>query len=217
MDSPLEVSGFEPPVPRQIGSAFQAWLALLEGGVPARFPPAVYALLEAWQGRAPQASAPDPAVEQYLRPPRSSAQEASGSVVFSRDLRAAFQPARGFWCRVPNISSTQNTTEVGGVGSLVVGDQARLRCLGAGVAGSAACFRFRPPATGNNKVACRRSGAVLFAFLRAPSARLEADASCARLRFKVAIKSMMGGGAAISLGLTGSPFILASISSRKAS
>src|SRR5215471_348933 len=98
-----------------------------------------------------------------------------------------------------------------------MGDQARLRRLEAGVAGAAAGFRFRPPATGNNKVAWRRSGAVLFAFFRAPSLRLEAAASCARLRFKAAIKSMTGGGAAIPVGLTGSPFILASISSRKAS
>src|SRR5215467_13771853 len=98
-----------------------------------------------------------------------------------------------------------------------MGDQARLRRLAAGVAGAAAGFRFRPPATGNNKVAWRRSDAVLFAFVRAPAVRFEAGVCCARLRFKAAIKSMAGGGAAISLGLTGSPFILASISSRKAS
>ena len=71
---------------------------------------------------------------------------------------------------------------------LVVRDQARLRCLVAVVAGAAACFRFRPPATGNNKVAWRRSGAVLFAFREAPSVRFEAGVSCARLRFGAAIK-----------------------------
>src|SRR5215472_8020176 len=98
-----------------------------------------------------------------------------------------------------------------------MGDQARLRRLEAGVAGAAAGFRFRPPATGNNKVAWRRSGAVLFAFLRAPALRFEAGGSCARLRFKAAIKSMTGGGPTISFGLTVSPFILASMSSRKAS
>ena len=52
------------------------------------------------------------------------------------------------------------------LGSWVTGDRARLCCLTAGLAGSPGCFRFRPPATGNNKVAWRRSGAVLFAFLR---------------------------------------------------
>src|SRR5215469_7264112 len=39
-----------------------------------------------------------------------------------------------------------------------MGDQARLRRLAAGVAGAAAGLRFRPLATGNNKVAWRRSG-----------------------------------------------------------
>src|ERR1700720_2620938 len=60
----------------------------------------------------------------------------------------------------------------------------------------------------------RRSGAI-FAFFGAVC--FEPDASRARLRFKAVMRSMTGGGAAISLGLTVSPFILASISSCKAS
>ena len=55
----------------------------------------------------------------------------------------------------------------------------------------------------------RRSGAI-FAFFAAVC--FEPDASRARLRFKAVMRSMTGGGAAISLGLTVSPFILASIS-----
>jgi len=58
-----------------LGSDFEASLSLLEGGVLARFPPAAYALLQVWQNRAPQASAPD-RVARYLRPPRGSAQKA---------------------------------------------------------------------------------------------------------------------------------------------
>ena len=95
--------------------------------------------------------------------------------------------------------------------------QARLRRLAAGVVGSmAACaFRFRPPGTGSKRAGWRRSGTVFFAFFGAVC--FEPDASRARLRFKAAIRSITGDGAAISLGLTVSPFILASISSRKAS
>jgi hypothetical protein len=91
-----------------------------------------------------------------------------------------------------------------------------LRRLGAGVVGSAAvcAFRFRPPGTGSKRAGWRRSGAI-FAFFGAVC--FEPDASRARLRFKAVMRSMTGGGAAISLGLTVSPFILASISSCKAS
>src|ERR1700730_6316857 len=89
-----------------------------------------------------------------------------------------------------------------------------LRRLGAGVVGSAAvcAFRFRPPGTGSKRAGWRRSGAI-FAFFGAVC--FEPDASRARLRFKAVVRSMTGGGAAISLGLTVSPFILASISSCK--
>ena len=92
-----------------------------------------------------------------------------------------------------------------------------LRRLAAGVVGSAAAcaFRFRPPGTGSKRAGWRRSGAILFAFFGA--VRFAPDASRARLRFKAAMRSMTGGGAAISLRLTVSPFILASSSSRKAS
>ena len=77
-----------------------------------------------------------------------------------------------------------------------------LRRLAAGVVGSAAAcaFRFRPPRTGSRRAGWRRSGAILFAFFGAVC--FEPDASRARLRFKAAMTSMTGGGAAISLGLT---------------
>src|SRR6516164_3252238 len=78
-------------------------------------------------------------------------------------------------------------------------------------------FRFRPPGTGSKRADWRRSGAVLLACFRAAVVRFEPDASRARLRFKAAMRSMTSGGAAISLALTVSPFILASSSSRKAS
>src|SRR5580692_8687826 len=80
-----------------------------------------------------------------------------------------------------------------------------LRRLGAGVVGSAAvcAFRFRPPGTGSKRAGWRRSGAI-FAFFAAVC--FEPDASRARLRFKAVMRSMTGGGAAISLGLTVSPF-----------
>src|ERR1700730_12291993 len=82
-----------------------------------------------------------------------------------------------------------------------------LRRLGAGVVGSAAvcAFRFRPPGTGSKRAGWRRSGAF-FAFFGAVC--FEPDASRARLRFKADMRSMTGAGAAISLGLTVSPFIL---------
>jgi len=51
----------------------QGFALLLERGVPACFPPAAYALLQAWQNRAPQASAPDRVAARYLRPSRGSA------------------------------------------------------------------------------------------------------------------------------------------------
>src|SRR6202022_359372 len=86
------------------------------------------------------------------------------------------------------------------------------RRLGAGVVGSAAvcAFRFRSPGTGSKRAGWRRSGAFFGAVCFEPASR-------ARLRFKAVMRSMTGGGAAISLGLTVSPFILASISSCKAS
>ena len=87
--------------------------------------------------------------------------------------------------------------------------------MGCSAAGS--IFRLRPPATGSNKAGWRRSGFVLRPLLGAAPTRFEAAASRAKLRFNAAIRSMTAGGAAISLGLTVSPFILASISSRKAS
>src|SRR5262245_45848456 len=78
--------------------------------------------------------------------------------------------------------------------------QARLRRLAAGVMSSAvACvFRFRPPGTGSKRAGWRRSGAVFFAFFGAAAGRVEPGASCARLRFKTAIRSITGGGAGIS-------------------
>jgi hypothetical protein len=72
----------------------------------------------------------------------------------------------------------------------------------------AACaFRFRPPGTGSKRAGWRRSGTVFFTFFGAVC--FEPDASRAKLRFKAAIRSITGDGAAISLGLTVSPFILA--------
>jgi hypothetical protein len=79
-----------------------------------------------------------------------------------------------------------------------------LRRLGAGVVGSATvcAFRFRPreraarePAGADRAPSSPSFGAVCF----------EPDASRARLRFKAVTRSMTGGGAAISLGLTVSP------------
>jgi hypothetical protein len=77
-----------------------------------------------------------------------------------------------------------------------------LRRLGAGLMGSAvACaFRFRPPGTGNKRAGWRRSGAVLLAFFGAASVCFEPDASRARLRFKAAMRSITGGGAALVKG-----------------
>jgi hypothetical protein len=65
-------------------------------------------------------------------------------------------------------------------------------------------FSVSGPGTGN-KTGWRRSGAVLFAFFGAASVCFKPDASRARLRFKTAIGSMTGGGAAICLGLTVRP------------
>ena len=86
-----------------------------------------------------------------------------------------------------------------------------------GRSAASSVFRLRPPLTGSNKAGWRRSGLLLAAFLEAVPKRFDAGASCAKLRFNAAIRSMTGGGVAISLGLTVSPFTLASISSRKAS
>ena len=109
----------------------------------------------------------------------------------------------GFW----PISTTHNASrQMPQKGS---SDQtvACFRRLGAGVVGSAAvcAFRFRPPGTGSKRAGWRRSGAFFGAVC------FEPDASRARLRFKAVMISMTGGGAAISLGSTVSPFILASI------
>src|SRR5947209_3752822 len=80
-------------------------------------------------------------------------------------------------------------------------DHARLRRRGALVGRSAASsvVRLPPPLTGSNKAGWRRSGLVLGAFLEAAPKRFDAGASCAKLRFNAAIKSMTGGAAAISL------------------
>jgi hypothetical protein len=78
---------------------------------------------------------------------------------------------------------------------------------GSGGLGGGLCFPFPTPGTGSKRAGWRRSGAI-FAFFGAVC--FEPDASRARLRFKVVMRSMTGGGAAISLGLTVSPFILAS-------
>jgi len=64
----------------------------------------------------------------------------------------------------------------------------------------ACAFRFRPPGTGNKRAGWRRSGAVLLAFFGAASVCFEPDASRARLRFKAAMRSITGGGAALVKG-----------------
>jgi hypothetical protein len=76
-------------------------------------------------------------------------------------------------------------------------------------------FALRPPNTGKSNDGWRRSGSALvrFPLFAIP---FPAGASCARLRFKAAIKSITGGGAVTARGLIGNPFILASISSRNA-
>ena len=82
---------------------------------------------------------------------------------------------------------------------------------------SAGCsFVFRPPDTGNKSDAWRRSGV---AFVRWPLPALPAFAgdSFARLRFKAAIRSITGAVSVTARGSMATPFILASISSRKAS
>jgi len=59
-----------------------------------------------------------------------------------------------------------------------------LRCLAAGVVGSAtACaFRFRPPGTGSKRAGWRRSGAILFAFFGAVCFEPDASSSAGRDR-----------------------------------
>src|SRR3984893_8510175 len=93
--------------------------------------------------------------------------------------------------------------------------QAFLRPLVATVAGSVARSSFfpRPPDTGKRSALWRRSGAD---FAR-PAFAPFADGASARLRFKAAIRSITGAGVETSRGLIGSPFTLASISSRSAS
>jgi hypothetical protein len=76
---------------------------------------------------------------------------------------------------------------------------------------------FAPAADRQQQGGLTPIGFCLGGFLGAAPTRFETGASCAKLRLNAAIRSMIGGGAAISLGLTVTPFILASISSRKAS
>jgi hypothetical protein len=76
---------------------------------------------------------------------------------------------------------------------------------------------FAPAADRQQQSRLAPIGFGLGSFSRSRAERFDAGASCAKLRFNAANKSMTGGGAAISLGLTVSPFILTSISSRKAS
>src|SRR5205823_3352602 len=92
--------------------------------------------------------------------------------------------------------------------------QAFLRPLVAIVAGSVArsSFFLRPPGTGRSNALWRRSGAALARLLVLAS--FAAGGSCTRLRFSAAIRSMTGAGVEISRGSIGSPFTLASISSR---
>src|SRR5271167_2694550 len=72
---------------------------------------------------------------------------------------------------------------------------------------SAAGFSFplRPPDTGRSNDGWRRSATDLarFSVFVLP---LFAGVSCARLRFKAAVKSITGGGALTSRGSMGSPF-----------
>jgi hypothetical protein len=77
-------------------------------------------------------------------------------------------------------------------------------------------FLLRLPDTGKSNDGWRRSGIVLVRFSLVALPPL-AGASCARLRFKAAIRSITGGGTLSARGLMATPFILASISSRKAS
>ena len=79
-----------------------------------------------------------------------------------------------------------------------------------------AAFLRLPPATGRSNDRWRRSAAGLGRFSLAVMAPVE-GISCARLRFRVAIRSITGGGVMTCRGLRGRPFSLASISARKAS
>ena len=83
---------------------------------------------------------------------------------------------------------------------------------------SAAGFSFplRPPDTGRSNDGWRRSATALARF-SVFLLSLFAGASCARLRFKAAIRSITGGGVLTARGLMGSPFILASIRACEAS
>src|SRR5215469_2758273 len=76
-------------------------------------------------------------------------------------------------------------------------------------------FFFRPPATGRSNDRWRRSAGPARFFLAAVP--LIAGVSCARLRFRAAIRSIAGGGVTTSWSLMGRPFSLASISARSAS
>jgi hypothetical protein len=77
------------------------------------------------------------------------------------------------------------------------------------VAGSS--FLLRPPATGRSNDRWRRSAAGLARFSLAVMTPV-AVVSCARLRFKAAIRSITGGGVMTSRGLIGRPFSSASMS-----
>ena len=74
----------------------------------------------------------------------------------------------------------------------------------------------RPPATGKSNDRWRGAAARLARF-SLPIVPLIAGVSCARLRFRAAIRSMTGGGVITSRGLMGRPVSLASISARSAS
>ena len=88
----------------------------------------------------------------------------------------------------------------------------------AAAAGSIAGFALLllPPATGRSNERWRRS-AVGLARLSLADAEPVTGISCARLRFKAAIKSITGGGVLTACGLIAIPFSLASISPRNAS
>src|SRR6516225_8567466 len=88
-------------------------------------------------------------------------------------------------------------------------------CGGSGGLGGGLCVPFPTPGDGQQESRLALIGRHLVRLLR--GGVLRTDASRARLGFKAAMRSMTGVGAAISLGLMVSPFILASISSRQAS
>src|SRR5580704_17912830 len=83
--------------------------------------------------------------------------------------------------------------------------------------GCGLCFPFPTPGDEQQESRLAPIRCLLLAFFGAASVCFEPDASRARLRFKAAMRSITGGGAAISLGFTVSTFILASISCCRAS